>query len=115
MIMSIMMMLQKMMIVIVMMIIAASACRGHYMCFCSNSTFGCHVADNDDDDDGNWRVSTHDDNHGNDDDGDDADDDDNCRVCMQGSSSRIMDALWPKDSQGRVGIFKHTLYNTQYI
>ena len=28
--------------------------------------------------------------------------------CMQGSSSRIMDALWPKDSQGREGIFKHT-------
>ena len=43
-----------------------------------------------------------------------ADDDDNCRVCMQGSSSRIMDALWPKDSQGRVGIFKHSLYNTEY-
>ena len=32
-------------------------------------------------------------------------------VCMQGSSSGIMDALWPKDSQGRVGIFKHASHN----
>ena len=110
MMMAIMMMLLKMTIVMVMMIIAASACRGHHLCFCSDDTFGCEVADNDDDDDGNCRVSTYDDNHGNDDDGDD-----NCRVCMQRSSSRIMDALWPKDSQGHVGIFKHSLYNTQFI
>ena len=32
-------------------------------------------------------------------------------VCMQGSSSGIMDALWPKDSQGRVGISKHASHN----
>ena len=37
------------------------------------------------------------------------------RVCMQGSSSGIMDALWPKDSQGHAGIFKHTLYNAHKI
>ena len=34
---------------------------------------------------------------------------------MQGSSSGIMDALWPKDSQGREGIFKHTSFAVRWL